>query len=421
MKKHIKLWCLAFLTMGLWTIQGCSKDKNDNGPGGELLEIEYKPGAVVIDKPAQEVIVSVNEDQQVYTLKKSAFEHTPQVGEVILVPGEMLRKVRSISTSGNNLIVETEDAAVTDVIENGSFSYDITPEWSDVTSLMMGGKELLVNGSMSGPEAIEAEISHGGVTHKMKITPTMSNGRISSCTFVLQMVKKNKTVFTATGTATLPNQKTDIVIQNGKLKTFKSNNNGIKADFKVEMATAGGESGNHNLKMPKVLISVPIRVIPGPAGPIPNPIPMSLDIGVHFVSQMTIPDPLSSATGKTSISFDANSGFEFKSATVEAVGAFARHELQDGTFDSAANLGMPIDLQFGIGFPRVSLNIAGQEVAYVHMGYTTGSKLTWGPLCKSGYSKLVVEGGYSLKVLGQTLFSEQKTFAEYEKRADNDC
>lgn len=415
MKKFIPLCILI-------AIFSCSKDKDrnpDDGGNGELVQIEYKSDAIVLDKNPDDVIVSMDKESQIYTLKGSAFpKGKPKVGETILVPGQMLRKVKSVRESGDNFVIETNDAAVTEVIENGSLSFDFTPEWTEATSLKMAGKEMLTGGRNLS-SAIESEITIGGVTHKISVTPKMVNGKINACTFVFEMTK-NGTKFTATGTATLPDQKSDIVIENGSLKTFKSQNNGIKADFRVEMATAGGDTGEHSFKLPSVVLSIPIRVIPSPAGPIPNPIPMSIDVGLHFVSKMTIPDPMSSATGKTTVSFDANTGFEFKNTTVEAIGGFVNNSIPDGVFDAAANFGMPIDLQFGMGFPRVGLVIAGQEVAFVHVGFTTGSRLTWGPLCKSGYVKLVVEGGYSLSVFGKTIASGDQVFAETEKRA-GDC
>ena len=66
----------------------------------------------------------------------------------------------------------------------------------------------------------------------------------------------------------------------------------------------------------------------------------------------------------------------------------ARLDLQDfedpdfsgGVFDSSASFGIPVDAQAGVAFPRVSLNVLNQEVAYVLTGMTVGSKLTWGPI-----------------------------------------
>lgn len=407
----------------------CKKEKT-NQPDISVPEVfvEYYDKAVVLEQ--KNVIVSVNEDDQIYTLKKDAFKNQPKAGEVILVPGEMMRKVKSVKISDHNYMIETEDVALTEVVENGTIAFEIQPEWSDASSIMVGGKEMLTNGltmSMSASRPgmaitpIESSITSGGVTHTIRITPKKENGRIISCNFKLMMSKGGSTSFVAEGNASLPRQSAEIVIKDGKLKKFNSNNKGIKADFKVTMVTAGGKSGAHSLKLPKIAITIPLKVIPTPAGPMPNPIPMSISVGMQLVSDMTIVDPMSSATGKSSVNFDADAGFTFTGTDISTSGGLNSGDITEGTFDSAAGLGMPIDLQFGLAFPRVSLNIAGQEVAYVHIGYTTGSSLTWGPLCKKGYSKMLIAGGYALNVLGIKVLEGQKDFFEKVKRAGDDC
>lgn len=417
MKKLIGFVCIFIL------FSGCNKDQTlpveEEVLGNEI--IDYQNRTQVVETTLSESLVNLDEEKQIYTFKKSAFKQAPKVGEVILIPGELMRKVKNVRNSTNQYIIETEDALLTEVIENGSFAFDLTPEWEDVSSLMMGGEELLKNGSINGIKPITSSISVGGVNHTIEITPHLTQGKITSCTFSFLLNKDNSTSFKIEGTISLPTQKTEFEIKNGKLVKFNSNNSGIKGNFNVSMATAGGKTGAHSLKLPDLVMSIPIRFIPTPSGPIPNPIPMSVDIGIQFVTDMTIPDPRSSATGTSSFSFDGKAGFQYTGTEMKTSGIFNQKDITEGTFDSAANFGLPIDLQLGIGFPRISFNIAGQEVAFVHFGYTTGSRLQWNPLCKSGYSKMLIEGGYSLEIFGQTLFSHVEPFVEYEKRAGDGC
>ncbi len=403
----------------LFIVLSCNKASVDKSGNNDLIPLEYTEKAILIEANNADVIVKIDESNQTYTLKKSAFENQPKTGEVIVVAGEIMRKVKSVSSSNDNYVVVTEDAALTEVIENGSFSWDMTPEWEDASSLRIGGVEVL-SAQNNFAAGIEHTVSQGGVDHTIRIEPQMHNGSITACTFRFQMKKGGSTAFEAVGTATLPKQQTQIVIENGKLKKFNTNNKGLTADFKIQMATAGGNSGEHSLKLPAMVISIPIRVIPTPTGPIPNPIPMSINVGIQFVSQMTIPDKGSSATAKSTVSFDADAGFQYHGTEVVAEGKLSKGDITEGVFDAAANFGMPVDLQFGLAFPRVSLNIAGQEVAYVHVGYTTGSQLSWGPLCKQGYSKILISGGYELKVLGQSIISGTKDFVEKKKEAKSD-
>ncbi|SOE20658.1 hypothetical protein SAMN06298216_1142 [Spirosomataceae bacterium TFI 002] len=417
---------IALFTFLFLSIISCGDGDpvDPKGLDGTGYVAEYTEETIYLEDPNNTVIVAIDTATQVYTMNASAFSKEPKAGEVILVGGKMMRKVSSLEKKSGNYVIKTEDAALTDVIKNGTIAWDITPEWSEVAAIKMDGENIvdLSNGRIHGP--IEAEISRGGIDHKIRISPQLENGKINSCEFKIQMVKKvggsPTVVFTAEGKVKLPNQQTSISIKNQKLETFKANNKGISADITLSMSAAGGKSGSHSFELPGFALSIPIRFIPTPGGPVPLPIPVSIDIGIQFVSQLTIPDIKSSATASSKIALSADAGFEYQGTTVSTSGSIGDDKITDGTFDSASNIGFPIDIQFGVAFPRVGLNIAGQELAYVHTGFTTGSSLNWGPLCKSGYVKMVVEGGYELKVLGQTISEKKKIFAEKKKEAKSE-
>lgn len=406
---------------------GCGDDSStnpsDNGKITPTFQAEYKDNTVILKDDNDDLIIKLDSASNTYTFDGSKFAKDPKPGDVILVEGKIMRKVKSLTRSGGELVVVTEDAALTDAIQNGEIAWDMTPEWNNVSALKFDGVTVMeLPGELT--EKIEHTISYGDVEHKIIIDPKMVDGKINSCEFTFQMVKKiagnANVVFTAKGNAKLPNQSTLIKIKEGKLETFKSFNKGITADLELSLSAAGGKSGEHSLELPGIALSIPIRFIPTPSGPIPLPIPVSIDIGIQFVSKLNIPDVKSSATATSKCSLTADGSFEYKGTDVSTEATIGNDVIKDGTFDAAASLGVPIDVQFGVAFPRIGLNIAGQELAYMHTGFTTGSSLNWGPLCKSGYVKMVVEGGYELKVLGQTLAKKTQVFAEKKKEAKSE-
>ncbi len=405
----------------------CSDDKSTTPEGDTTItpiyEVEYKDNTVILKDDSNDLIRNLDTASNTYTFDGSKFAEDPVVGGVILVEGKLLRKVKSVNRNGGDLVVETEDAALTDAIQNGEIAWEITPEWSDATSLKFDGVTVMKLPTELN-EKIEHTISYGGIDHKIEIEPKLVDGKVSSCIFSFIMAKKiagdATAAFTAKGTVTLPSQSTLIKIKEGKLENFKSFNKGITADLELSLSAAGSTSGEHSLELPGVALSIPIRFIPTPSGPIPLPIPVSIDIGIQFVTQMKVPDVASSASASSKLSLTADGDFEYTNSGIKTEGKFGKDQITDGEFDAAANLGLPIDVQFGVAFPRVGLNIAGQELAYIHTGFTTGSSLNWGPLCKSGYVKMVVEGGYELKVLGQTIAEKKKVFAERQRVAKSE-
>ncbi len=402
----------------------CSDDKSTNPDDDTTItpvyDVEYNDNTMILKDENDDLIISLDTATNTYTFDGNQFSKDPEAGEIILVEGKLLRKVKSVSRNGSNLSVETEDAALTDAIQNGEIAWEVTPEWNNATSLKFDGVTVMTMPTEFN-EKIEHTISYGGIDHKIEIEPKLVDGKVNSCEFTFVMAKKiagdATAAFTAKGTVKLPSQSTLIKIKEGKLDKFQSFNKGITADLDLSLSAAGSKSGNHSLELPGIALSIPIRFIPTPSGPIPLPIPVSIDIGIQFVTQMTIPDVASSATASSKLSLTADGDFEYTGTSIKTEGKFGKDQITDGEFDAAANIGLPIDVQFGVAFPRVGLNIAGQELAYIHTGFTTGSSLKWGPLCKSGYVKMVVEGGYELKVLGQTLAKKKEVFAERKKEA----
>lgn len=402
----------------------CSDDKATNPDGDTTItpayNVEYNDNTVILKDENDNLIFNLDTATNTYTFDGSQFGKDPVAGEVILVEGKLLRKVKSVSRNGGDLVVETEDAALTDAIQNGEIAWDVTPEWNNATSLKFDGVTVMTLPT-EFTEKIEHTISYGGIDHKIEIEPKLVNGKINSCNFTFVMSKKiggkATAAFTAKGSVTLPSQSTLIKIKEGKLENFKSFNKGISADLELSLSAAGSASGEHSIELPGIALSIPIRFIPTPSGPIPLPIPVSIDIGIQFVTKMTVPDAASSATASAKCSLTADGEFEYHGTSVSTKGKFGKNDITDGEFDAAANIGMPIDVQFGVAFPRVGLNIAGQELAYIHTGFTTGSSLIWGPVCKQGYVKMIVEGGYELKVLGQTLAEKKHVFAEKKREA----
>lgn len=397
---------------------GCKKNNSVEPIGQEGYHVSYSEQTVIIEDPG--ALVSENEEDGTVIVKKSAFEQEPLPGQTILISGEVMKKIKSVSSTGNEYRFETEDAALTDIIREGSIEWTVTPQWADATSLRIDGDEVMsTEGFHAGP--IERSFHSGGVEHRIRIEPHTSRGELNACTFSFEMIKREggeaTSRFFAKGVARLPEQHTQIGISNHKLNSFRAQMKGITVDLEIEMAAAGGYSSEHNFKIPKVALSIPLKAIPTPAGLIPLPIPVSIDVGVHFVSQLMMSEN-ASAQAKTKCSISADGGFEYKGTDVEATGNFSKADILEGTFDAAAFLGIPVDLQYGVAFPRISLNIGKQEVAYVHTAFTAGSSLYWGPVCKRGYSKTAIEGGYGLKVLGLELIqSATKTFVESKKEA----
>lgn len=401
----------------------CNKKSDPTPNNFNSSDIEYKATTIVTKELTTDPVISINENKTSYVFDADVFDKQPTAGQTILVPGMHMRKVVSSKKTGYTYEIETSDAILTDVIKNGTLAYEITPQWGQEQALLVDGKKARkVYGTQDG--VIEYAFEAKGIAYKIVIEPTSSGENISSCKFQMQMIKKSggkaNVSLVGEGTATLPKQSTNITIKDGALSEFSSDNNGMSGNINLSISAADGEPGETTEVLPSIALTFPIRVLPTPFGPILNPIPMAIKVGVNFVTSIKFTGQTTSATGKSSISYNANTGFKLNNGAVSTTGNLNNNSITDGKFDSAGFIGSSADVQFGIAFPRVSLEVAGQEMLYVHVGFTTGSSIYWNPLCKSGYAKILVEGGYGLKVLGSTLFGNKITFAEQKREAKGD-
>jgi len=371
-------------------------------------------GDVVVDQP----------DAGTVRLDGSFFTEAPRPGQVILVAGEHMWVVESVTEVIDDIEVEVRTATLTEVVEDGTIAWSETPTFEESSGFRWDGGDLqsLELGKAPG-DTLMFELTRDGVQHVVQIVPVAQGGELTSATFIFQMTKSTGNdvdiVMKAEGSFSLPEQETQIVIEDGEVTDVVSGNRDIQVDLTLTMSAAAAAGGDHSVTLPGAALEFPIRFLPGPGGVlIPNPIPMSIGIGIQFVTQISMPSAESSAQAQASLRISSDTGFEYHGLTVDSTGKINDQEIRDGSFDSAATFGIPVDVQFGFAFPRVSLNIVGQEFAWVHTGFTAGSSLTWGPVCKSAYAKMVVEGGYDFGFVGLAQIGVKETFAEREQRID---
>lgn len=422
MKQWKKLYQLLLAVVVLYGATGCGESATapeSEAPAAATYQVEYADNAAVLTGDAASSLLEVDSASAEYTFDADKLEQNGvamEPGTVFVVEHKAMRKVVSTRRDGNRIIVETEDATLPELIPNGTISWDFTPELTagGTIGLKDDNGHILVQ-PMETAELkfpVSREVTVGEYTYTMTFNGQMESGTIRAVDVEFVVTKKLNEKATASfsgkGTFRIPRNSATMVMENGKLKAFATNNKGMTCDIEVSLAAAGAGYGDMDLKLPNAAISIPIRAIPTPAGPVPIPIPVSIDIGVQFVAKLTVSGE-ASATAKCSFSYSGEGGFEYKGTSIEPKASVGKAEAKPGDAD-AAGFFEPVDAQFGIAVPRVSLNIAGSEVAAVYSGFSVGASLNFGPVCKRAYVKIVKEGSYDLKILGISVLQGKKEF-----------
>lgn len=422
MKQWKILYRIACAVIVLWSATSCGDSATapeSETPFAATYQVQYADDAVVLTGGATSALLSVDTAAAEYVFDADMIEQRGvvfQPGAVFVIEHQAMRKVSSVRKEGNRIIVETEDATLPELIPNGTIAWDFTPELTAGGSIGLKDDQgrVLVHpanvAELSFP--ITRELSIGDYTYTMTFNGQMESGKVRAIDveFVVSKKVNGKLAasFSGKGTFSIPRNSASMIMENGKLTSFSTNNKGMTCDIEVTLAAAGAGYGDMDLKLPNAAISIPIRAIPTPAGPVPIPIPVSIDIGVQFVAKLSVSGE-ASATAKSNFSYSGEGGFEYKGTSIEPKASVGKAEATPGAAD-AASFFDPVDAQFGIAVPRVSLNIAGSEIAAVYCGFTVGASLNFGPVCKRAYVKIVKEGSYDLKVLGVPIMQGKKEF-----------
>ena len=120
---------VLLLTIILLFTPGCRKDEEDDNPPPPENEIVIPETTKVIsNKTWDNNLTGIDSSDFTLYFKKDLTDETSlKVGDVIISTkgNGLLRKIKSISEDGDKIKIETEPAALTDAIQQGSFSVDI--------------------------------------------------------------------------------------------------------------------------------------------------------------------------------------------------------------------------------------------------------------------------------------------------------
>jgi hypothetical protein len=396
------------------------------------FDVTYAPDTTVADGDA---LVEADDAAHRYTLAADALDRVPAEGDVLIIAGRALGHVTSVSRDGGDVTVTLGPASLADAIDDGTVGWDVPltfapdalVEAAGATPRPAPGPHVRLAGlSMVGTDgvtravpadlilaqdgAVDWTYPEGDRTYRFRLTP-----RGEQVDIKVQVTKGGdgdpSLVYTAEGTIGSLRSVARGEFADGELTSLSVQNRQLAGDLDLSVAAAGSGLGSIDFELPGVMLEYVVLV---------GPVPLTIGISTKVIGNISVPNE-ASATAKASFSYRGDAGFSYDGSEVDVDATMGTMQLDPEPADAAGMIGSDVDVQFGVAFPRVSVSLFDQLlVPYVHTGMILGSSLTWGPVCKRGYVKLVVEAGYDFKVLGATLSSDKTTLAERERTAAGD-
>lgn len=328
-----------------------------------------------------------------------------QAGRILLIPGTALRRIAGVSTSGGITTVTTSYASLNEAIESGTVEWNapirFTPESLETAALRVGGE--WVAGTAAAIDSVYWEYPVGSNTLKASL-----KAQGSSAELIFQLTRevggRIAATFTAKSTFQEMASQARIDIQNHATQSFDYESSGLGGTIELSLAAAGAGLDEFAFEWPEAMLRFPITI---------GPIPAILIIKAQVVTRLVV-NGEASATATTSFTWGGDAGFEYNGTdiTTKASADLGLPNVGQSSVDSGALIGNAVDAQFGFAAPRIEVALFGETIVpFIRPEFFVGSQLTWGPVCKSGYAKYLVEGGLDLRFLGVTISTVQDTIA----------
>ncbi len=412
------LWLLSIavltVTISLVTVGGgCPPpDQGPNGDSEEVwdpdeftFDVELASDTVVVDQDHLDLLVESDTENHIYTFEAAGVESSGlelAAGKNLVLHGITVRRITSVETVADNLVVQTEFVPLNEVITDGTIAWDYGVEF---TSAKVAALEIPGQGIIPIKEGtpIDVTVTVDDLTYQIQAT---LDTETSTFTFTVtkELGAGLSARYVAQGQIRRFRSRNTIDFQGGQLQQFDHQLNGMEGDVTLELTVAGSGDDFVNLELPVTIMRIPFTV---------GFIPVELKIKIQFVINATVPVDGSSRV-KANFKYDSDLGFNFDGVDVSAGGRLGSITFGDELHETGAS--SAIGVNFGMGFPRVELSILGDSVVpWAQTAFLIGGSFTVFPACQTADAQFLGAAGYDLGLFGMTLVSGSKTFFS-EKR-----
>lgn len=387
---------------------------------GSGYSITYAPTTVRIpDAIVSQALVSVDSAAHVYRFSADALaaaDVTLQPGRILLVPGVALRRITAVNTAGGVSTVNTSFVPLNEAFREADITWDAPLRYTPAVlagARIRAGDEWLApsivqpNGSVqwqytAGANEITASLSAAGSNATIELTVLKKTGGAANARFTARTVIGEMRSLAR------------IDIENNKTERFDYDAKGLGGTVDLDITAAGAGLDELAFDWPEAMIRFPVQV---------GPLPVIVAIKVQVVTKLVV-NGNASATARTSFTYGGDAGFRYNGTTMTttASAGLGTPVLGASTGDAAAFIGNAVDAQFGFAAPKIEVGIFGETIVpFIRPEFFVGSRLQWGPVCKSAYVKYLVQGGVDLRFFGSTLASRTDTISgPFEVRESQD-
>lgn len=388
-----KLFLILNLLTAILLFASCSDDNTvaNNNYSTEpwqtddvkTYNVVYTDKTTIIE--ANEIINLISEDSSkyIYTFDKSFSKASDlKIGDVILIHGKSLRKVKKLTTNGTGIVVETNHANLNEAIKSGKISWDVGCDFTSEAKpiIRFHGKDYYPR--VLSDNLLDWEFTIGAYSYHIEME---LNGGSAKVKFELEkeIGGSAKGKFIAEGVIEKFRSKSEMEFDNSALTSFDHENDGMQGDLKLSLVVAASGNDALNLELPVVLFKYPFLV---------GPIPCVINVKAQIVINAVVPFD-GSAQVSTKFKYNSQTGFHYDGHDFSAkanVGPFTIDKDVAETGASGA-----IGVNFGIGFPRLEVGLFDDVIVpWIQTAFLISGDFTFTPPCRQARASFI--GGYGI-------------------------
>jgi hypothetical protein len=351
-------------------------------------------------------------------------------GTVVLFEGHSLRRIKSVKSEGDKILVSSEFAKLTDYYKDAKISYSAPINWNASTAdsytmkigqpiVTMASPALaMVNPQLEGdgndpisPEGDEGihvryEETIKGWKVGFNLTPE-AGGKLK---IKLSAEKGNVCSIVAEGFISSFTSNAQINISNGETQQFSYRNDGMQGEMEVKFAAVGLGSDIAILEIPAKLERTIL---------VNGFIPVTLRLKANLKIYPEVA-PGSSSQVSIKLNYNSDLGFSYETGHVNTF-ADVTGDTAEQTGDSNTATAGIAGMGVGVEFPRMEIGIFGNTIVpYLLLNTHTSSYLSTGLLdnrpCHTATCKYAVHAGLSFSFLGIASINNDYKAFEQEKR-----
>ncbi len=379
---------LALFILVSFMAVGCGDD-DPVGPNPQSdeeftkFDVEWKDDVSYFDSTQMSSLLQVDSAEFRYHFDANNQQAAAlKQGDVLVIHGTALRKVTSTSTANGRVVVETEDAFLTDAIQSGEVAWnrDFDFEDAETPSLIIDGSEVPVQKVVHPNGGFTYKTKFGNYGYEISMDFAGDDATVT-CKITEQAGLGIGTEFKLEGTMKKMRSTSDIQFAGGDITNVDYSNRNLRGELTASMKIKQ-QTADYGFKVPVVLLKYPFLV---------GPIPVVLNVRLEWAVSAGIPLG-GEASVAAKFSFDSETGFSYDGTELKAKGQIGSWNVSTEEANTGA-VGATF-AEFAIGFPQIEVDVFFK---------------TFVPYARTTF---LLRGDYSLSGLGgQSCQTAKATFA----------